>query len=104
MKTRTKRYVMTVNKGNAKEERTLIGLRKMVTFLNKHLDQKFYVKCHGRFGKNNPNLYKYEYTSVTGTRINWGECRLEDAARLDVYIHPRLNQKRIEDWLVTKGH
>ena len=86
MKVRTKRYVMTVNKDNLAEEYRLDIVRDTVKFFNKHTDRKFYVKCHGRFGKNNPNLYKY---TMANGHINWGECRLEDAPRIDVYIHER---------------
>jgi len=86
-KKRTKAYVMTVNKGNVLEEYRLDVLRDTVKFLNKHINRKLYVKCHGRFGKNNPNLEKY--TNRFGN-INWhAECKLEDAQRIDVYIHER---------------
>lgn len=90
MKTRTKRYIMTVNKGNDLEEHSLIRFRKMISFLNLHVDQKFYVKCHGRFGKSNPNAYKYKTGEL---RRPWSECRLEDAPRLDVYLQPYKNKK-----------
>ena len=86
MKARTKKYVMTVNKGNFAEEYRLNVVRDTIKFINKHVDRKLYVKCHGRFGKNNPNLDKY--TSANG-HINWSECRLDDAQRIDVYIHER---------------
>ena len=86
MKARTKRYVMTVNKDNLAEKYRLDIVRDTVKFFNKHTDRKFYVKCHGRFGKNNPNLAKY--TNQHGN-INWRDCRLEDAQRIDVYIHER---------------
>ena len=86
MKTRTKKYVMTVNKDNFAEQFRLDVIRETIKFVNKHIDRKLYVKCHGRFGKNNPNLDKY--TSANG-HINWSECRLEDAQRIDVYIHAR---------------
>ncbi len=85
-KSRTKAYVMTVNKGNVLEEYRLDVLRDTIKFLNKHINHKLYVKCHGRFGKNNPNLKKY--INSLGN-INWSECRLEDAQRIDVYIHER---------------
>ena len=86
MKVRTKKYVMTVNKGNFAEEYRLNVVRDTIKFINKHVDRKLYVKCHGRFGKNNPNLDKY--TNAHG-HINWSECRLDDAQRIDVYIHAR---------------
>jgi len=86
MKTRTKRYVMTVHKGNLAEEYRLNIVKDTVKFFNKHTDRKFYVKCHGRFGKNNPNLAKY--TNKHGN-INWRDCRLEDAQRVDIYIQER---------------
>jgi hypothetical protein len=86
VKVRTKRYVMTVNKGNLAEEYRLDIVRDTVKFFNKHTDRKFYVKCHGRFGKNNPNLANY---ILPNGAINYSECRLEDAQRVDVYIHER---------------
>jgi len=86
MKARTKRYVMTVNKDNLAEKYRLNVVRETIKFINKHVDRKLYVKCHGRFGKNNPNLANY--TSSNG-HVNWGECRLKDAQRIDVYIHER---------------
>lgn len=86
MKARTKRYVMTVNKGNLAEEYRLDIVRDTVKFFNKHTDRKFYVKCHGRFGKNNPNLANY---ILPNGAVNYSECRLEDAQRIDVYIHER---------------
>jgi len=86
MRTRTKSYVMTVKPGDLYGQFILKNLRESVTMLNKHIDHQYYVKCHGRFGKNNPNLHKY--TSPSGF-INWRECRLEDAQRWDVYIYQR---------------
>jgi len=86
VKVRTKRYVMTVNKGNLAEEYRLDIVRETVKFFNKHTDRKFYVKCHGRFGKNNPNLANY---ILPNGAVNYSECRLEDAQRVDVYIHER---------------
>ena len=86
MKVRTKRYVMTVNKDNLAEEYRLDIVRDTVKFFNKHTDRKFYVKCHGRFGKNNPNLANY---ILPNGAVNYSECRLEDAQRVDVYIHER---------------
>ena len=86
MKVRTKRYVMTVNKGNLAEEYRLDIVRDTVKFFNKHTDRKFYVKCHGRFGKNNPNLANY---ILPNGAVNYSECKLEDAQRVDVYIHER---------------
>ena len=86
MKVRTKKYVMTVNKGNLAEEYRLNVVRETIKFINKHVDKKLYVKCHGRFGKNNPNLS--DYTSIKGV-VNYKECRLKDAQRMDVYIHAR---------------
>ena len=86
MKTRTKKYVMTVNKDNFAEQFRLDVIRETIKFVNKHIDRKLYVKCHGRFGKNNPNLA--DYTSTKGV-VNYTECRLKDAQRIDVYIHER---------------
>ena len=83
---RTKRYVMTVNKGENIEEYRLAVLRDTIKFINKHIDHKLYIKCHGRFGKNNPHLAKY--TNQHGN-INWRDCKLEDAQRIDVYLHER---------------
>ena len=77
---------MTVNKGNFAEQFRLDVVRETVKFFNKHTDRKFYVKCHGRFGKNNPNLAKY---ILPNGAVNYSECRLEDAQRVDVYIHER---------------
>ena len=85
--TRTKRYVMTVNKENLLDRSALDCLRRMVKTLNKHIDRKYYVKCHGRFGKKNPNLNNYRHKP--GGRVNWSECRLDDAVRWDVYIYER---------------
>ena len=85
-RSRTKAYVMTVKKGDTLGEYRLAVLRDTIKFINKHIRRKLYVKLHGRFGKNNPNLHKYTYPSGF---INWRECRLEDAQRIDVYIHER---------------
>jgi len=77
---RTKRYIMTVNRGNLEEEFRLVVLRDTIKFLNRHIDHKLYIKCHGRFGKNNPNIHK---------SASYSECRLEDAVRKDIYIYER---------------
>ena len=85
-KRRTKAYVMTVEKRDTLSEYRLHVLRDTIKFINKHVRHKLYVKCHGRFGKNNPNLHKYTYPSGY---VNYKECRLEDAQRIDVYLHER---------------
>ena len=85
MKERTKRYVATVKK-DAHGDFFLKAIRKIVKFLNAHIDHTYYVKCHGRFGKNNPNIERYRMPSG---RINYRECRLEDSQRLDIYIYQR---------------
>jgi hypothetical protein len=56
---RTNSYVMTVDKNT--------------------LPIKHYVKCQGRWGKNNPN---YNYRRITF-------CPLEHAVKWDVYIYRR---------------
>ena len=83
---RTKSYVMTMYPEDLYSQYVLKNLRTTVSMLNKHIDSQYYVKCHGRFGKNNPNLHKY--TSASG-RVNYRECRLGDAERRDVYIYRR---------------
>lgn len=87
---RTDSYVMTVYPESAGDMLELENIRKAVKIMNKSSDKKFYVKCQGRFGKNNPNLYKYrDYSSYRGFFHDWRICKLADAQRWDVYIYER---------------
>ena len=87
---RTDSYVMTVYPESAGDMLELENIRKAVKIMNKTSDKKFYVKCQGRFGKNNPNLYKYRnYSSYRGVFHDWRICKLADAQRWDVYIYER---------------
>jgi len=77
---RTKCYVMTVDKRSddvSEQLNQLQDIRNKVSFLNKHTNFKHYVKCQGRWGRNNPNYNR--------RRIPF--CPLKDAVKWDVYIY-----------------
>ena len=79
---RTESYVMSVDKHSKTLEKDMLklqGVRKSVSLLNKHSTNKHYVKCQGRWGRNNPN-YNYRYIPF---------CPLADAVKWDVYIYSR---------------
>jgi hypothetical protein len=79
---RTNSYVMTVDKNSDQVLQQLNQLQEIkdsVSLLNKHSDTKHYVKCQGRWGRNNPN---YNYRRITF-------CPLEHAVKWDVYIYRR---------------
>jgi len=79
---RTKCYVMTVDKRSDKILKQLDRLqdvRDSVSLLNRHSRKKHYVKCQGRWGRNNPN---YNHRRITF-------CPLADAVKWDVYIYER---------------
>jgi hypothetical protein len=75
---RTKCYVMTVDPNG--DLSALKARRKSVSKLNKHIvNRGYYVKCQGRWGKNNPN---YNQAAIPF-------CALKDAVRWDVYIYQK---------------
>ena len=72
---RTSSYVMTVDpKGDLA---ALVELRQQVKRINKHTNAKHYVKCQGRWGKNNPQYNRRDIPF----------CPLKDAVRWDVYLY-----------------
>ena len=81
---RTNSYVMTVDKNSDQVLQQLNQLQKIKdsdSLLNKHSENKHYVKCQGRWGKNNPN-YLGDYSG-------YSFCSLQNAVRWDVYIYRR---------------
>jgi len=77
---RTTRYAMTVDKESTEilvQLKQLQEVRQSVSLLNKHSKRKHYVKCQGRWGKDNPNY--------NGRQIPF--CPLADAVKWDVYIY-----------------
>jgi len=77
---RTKTYVMTVEKNSDEvldQLNKLQEVKQSVSLLNKHSPKKHYVKCQGRWGKDNPNY--------NGRQIPF--CPLADAVKWDVYIY-----------------
>jgi len=80
MMTRTKNYVMTVDKksDNILEQlNKLQQVRQSVSLLNKHSTRKHYVKCQGRWGRKNPDY----------NRRTIPFCPLDKAVKWDVYIY-----------------
>ena len=74
---RTTRYAMTVDKESTEilvQLKQLQEVRQSVSLLNKHSKRKHYVKCQGRWGKDNPNY--------NGRQIPF--CPLADAVKWDV--------------------
>ena len=85
-------FIGTFYFDDADDMNQLENVRKMVSNMNKDLkvagkDYKFYVKCQGRLGKNNPNAWKYKRGGTYGP--NAGSVRLGDATRVDAYIYRR---------------
>ena len=79
---RTNSYVMTVDKNSDQVLQQLNQLQKIkdsVSLLNKHSENKHYVKCQGRWGRKNPN---YNQRTIPF-------CPLADAVKWDVYIYQR---------------
>jgi len=79
---RTTRYAMTVDKESTEilvQLKQLQEVRQSVSLLNKHSKRKHYVKCQGRWGKDNPNY--------NGRQIPF--CPLADAVKWDVYIYEK---------------
>jgi len=79
---RTNRYVLTVDKNSDQvlsQLYQLKELRKSVSLLNKHSMTKHYVKCQGRWGKNNPLYVRRSYPFAS----------LEEASRWDVYLYEK---------------
>ena len=77
---RTKNYVMTVDKNSVnilEQLNKLQQVRQSVSLLNKHSTRKHYVKCQGRWGRNNPD---YNQRRITF-------CPLDKAVKWDVYIY-----------------
>lgn len=79
---RSSSYIMTYVPGDIRGENMKDWIRGQVRDHNKrNPDNKFRICRRGRFGKNNPNRAKY------GKYWQHGWCRLEDAARIDVYVY-----------------
>lgn len=79
---RTKTYVMTVEKNSdevLEQLNKLQQVKQSVSLLNKHSIKKHYVKCQGRWGKNNPD---YNQRTICF-------CPLDKAVKWDVYIYRR---------------
>lgn len=84
---RTDSYVGTFHRRNLLDMEELDQVRKTVSVVNKQLklvgdDLRFYVKCQGRLGPNNPNAAKYR-------ERGYQFIRLEDAEHVDAYIYTR---------------
>lgn len=84
---RTNAYVMTLDPKNDADMLKLETIRKSVSLLNKYNITKLRVDVKGRFGRNNPNLDNYRYAK-TGF-VNYQNCNIKDAVKLDVYIRER---------------
>jgi len=93
--TRTKNYVMTVDKNSdniLEQLNKLQQVRQSVSLLNKHSTRKHYVKCQGR----NKHSTRKHYVKCQG---RWGRnnpdynrrtipfCPLDKAVKWDVYIY-----------------
>ena len=80
---RTKTYVMTVEKNSDEvldQLNKLQQVKQSVSLMNRHSNRKHYVKCQGRWGRNNPNYFK-------GGCSGHSFCSLQNAVRWDVYIY-----------------
>ena len=52
--------------------------------------KKYYVKLHGRLGKDNPNAHKYSLANRGWKTYGYGQTiKLEDAAHADLYVYER---------------
>ena len=79
---RTKTYVMSVEKNSPavlEQLNKLQEVRQSVRLLNRHSKSKHYVKCQGRWGRNNPD---YNQRTIPF-------CPLDKAVKWDVYIYEK---------------
>lgn len=92
MSTRTsKSYIGTYSYEDAGGMLEIEKIRDTVKVINRaNGDKKYRVVLKGRFGENNPNLDKYTHWTQFGEKyVDWMNCRLEDAQRVDVYVYAR---------------
>jgi len=79
---RTRTYVMSVEKNSPEvleQLNKLQEVRQGVRLLNRHSRRKHYVKCQGRWGRNNPDY----------NRRTIPFCPLDKAVKWDVYIYEK---------------
>ena len=87
-KSRTPSYVMTIDPNSTSDWAQVQAIRSGLRSINynalmSNSDKRFRVTLQGRLGKNNPNYVK-KYKGVYAYRV-----ALEDAQRVDVYVHER---------------
>ena len=85
-KTRTDAYQFTAYPEDAGSMLKIEELRNVIKYVNKYSGKhgaKFRVSLKGRYGRKNPNYNSW--------RAKTGQCPLEHAQRIDVYIHRRYN-------------
>lgn len=87
----SKNYIGTYNYEDAGGMLEIEKIRDTVKVINRaNGDKKYRVVLKGRFGENNPNLDKYTHWTQFGEKhVDWMNCRLEDAQRVDVYVYAR---------------
>jgi hypothetical protein len=92
MKKRTSSYAFTADVNSVTDMQQIDFLRKSISIINKSAKEsakysgqkpKLYrVSLKARLGKSNPAAAKYKHQWIKS-------IKLEDAVRLDVYIHTR---------------
>lgn len=89
MKRYSHSFQFTVDPKSAKDMESLTLLRKEVKAMNKmSRDNKHYVKCQGRWGKNNSFVdTKRKYFG--GSSRLYQHCPLACSVRWDVYVYRR---------------
>ena len=92
-KSRTSNYVMTIDPNSTSDWERVSAIRAGIrainyTALKYGSARRYRVTLKGRLGKNNP-AYQEKYKKYNGIAYH---VNLQDAQRIDVYVHERYNR------------